>query len=121
MPTTCTPANLVDLGRQVAPMSEKRKKAFLIYGLAKLLSANGGTDYWTDFNSLITAAKAWQPINAAQRPAAVIELVFALAVSDGASISSDVSALANSAKIPENYPDQEILIDFLTCALRNAL
>lgn len=121
MATTCTPANLISLGAQVATLSDKRQRALALYGLAKLLAAAGGTNYTSDFASLISAAQSWSPMNPVQNSAGIVELIFALATEKGASISTNINTLINAAKVLENAPNQKVLFEFLSCAVKNRL
>lgn len=121
MATTCTPANLISLGAQVATFSDKRMNALALYGLANLLAAAGGADYTSDFAALISAAQSWSGMNPAQNGAGIVELIFALATDKGASIPSDIDDLVAASIILENTPNQKVLFEFLACAVRNQL
>ena len=114
----CTPSSLIDAGAQIAPvMNQKQGKAMLIYVLSKWLAALGGTNYTTDFSTLITAAATWPDMNPAQEAAALIEIIRSVAVDDGASIPSDVNSLVAASNYLAHAPNQDSLLLFLACAI----
>lgn len=114
---TCSPSALADLGATLAPFSNARKRAILIYVLAKYLNALGGTNYTANFESLVAAAAAWPVLDPAQQFAAGIEILIATANTHGAAISTDETVLVANSTYLENVPDQNNLLMFLTCAV----
>ena len=112
----CSISNLVSLATAPwAGMKPRRRKAVLIYMLAKKVTASGGVNYLTNPNALFAAAASWRAMRRDQRDAALIEIAKEVAVAAGATIPSDINAIAQDTPEFEEYHDQFILYVFLRC------
>lgn len=117
----CTPSTVADAGATLAPLSNDDKYGILLYVLAKWLSVIGGTNYTADFSQLVLAAKLWPDLNPAQQQAGLIQIVRAVAVSNGASIPTSNSDLVAAANYLINTPNKDAIALFLACAIGTQL
>lgn len=118
MSQTCTVTSLVVAGEKLAPLSRSQLTSILLYVMAKYLAALGGTDYTSDFGTLLTAAKNWPRMNEKQNIAGLIEILIATANGHSAGISTDVTSLVAASKYLQHAEvDKEALLLFLSCAI----
>lgn len=100
-------------------ISEDEREAIELFVRVENLAAIGGTDYRNSLTQLQIDAKDWQTIFPNQRKAMELFMDVENAIDNGASFSTNINDLKNSARCYEclGHEQKKRLMSFLKCAI----
>lgn len=120
---TCDVNALMTLSKcfQDKCMADPDRKAIMIYARTQNLKALGGTDYTNNLKQLLIDSAAWRQRAENELRAIVVYETIQNAINDGASINTNINALATAAKcLGANClgkEDQNGILAFLGCTI----